>query len=101
VTARPFPLVATVAVVDWVGDRPDRHAFLAGCLARHQRGDWGDLDHHDWTLNDRAVACHAGRILSSYIVAAELHPPDAHLWIITDNVADPHSFTTLLWPSDY
>jgi hypothetical protein len=101
VTTLLFPLVATVAIVDWAGDHPDRHAFLARCLARHLRGDWGDLDRHDWALNDRAVVCHIGRLLSSYLAPVELDPPDAHLWIITDDLADPHTVTTLLWPSHY
>lgn len=100
-TTRHFPLVATAAVVDWAGDHPDRHAFLARCLARHLRSDWGDLDHRDWALNDQAVGCQAGRLLSSYTAPAELDPPDSRLWIITDDLADPATVTTILWPSDY
>lgn len=100
-TTLPFPLVTTAAIVDWAGDHPDRHAFLAGCLARHLRGDWGDLDRHDWALNEQAVACHAGRLLSSYTVPAELDSPDGRLWFITDHLSDPAMVTTILWPSDY
>ena len=34
-------------------------------LGRHRSGDWGDLDRHDWAVNDRA-AREGGRVLSAY-----------------------------------
>ncbi len=100
-SARPFQLVATAHVTAWTSDSPDRHRFVAECLARHLRGDWGDLDPHDWALNDRALACTAGRLLSAYPVPTDMAPVDARLWIITDDLDDPDTVTTILWPSDY
>lgn len=97
----PIHIVATARVVDWAGDQPNWHAFLTTCISRHHRRDWGDLDHHDWELNDRAVACRSGRLLSAYVVPPELDPVDAQLWIITDDIEGPDTITTLLWPTDY
>jgi hypothetical protein len=93
--------VVTRGIADWVTDRADRGAFVAGCLARHHRGDWGDLDSDDWALNDRAVAMRAGRLLSAYSAPGELDPIDHRVWIITDDLNDPDTVTTILWPSEY
>jgi hypothetical protein len=96
-------LVATAGVVSWAGDDPARHSWLFGCVDRHVAGDWGDLDRHDVQVNDRAVQQRVGRVLSAYPLPAELvgTNPDSTLWIITDDVGDPASPTTLLWPSEY
>jgi hypothetical protein len=94
-------IVATDRIMHWAGDHPDRTTLLADCLARHIRHDWGEVDQHDWQLNDRAIACRAGRTLSAYTIPAALHPPDQHLWIITDDLDSTQPTTTLLWPSDY
>ena len=87
-----FPLgdmVATPAALDAlsrVGIAPDQ------LLARHVRGDWGDLDAHDRQMNDLALSA-GERLLSSFSL------PDAtDIWIITE--AD-RSATTLLLPGDY
>jgi hypothetical protein len=61
-------------------------------LARHARGDWGEVDAEDWALNDRAVGAKA-RILSAYRI-----PDGPTVWIITE--AD-RSATTILLPEDY
>jgi hypothetical protein len=61
-------------------------------LARHARGDWGDLDHADCVLNDQAVT-HGGRVLS-----ARRSPTGTLFWIITE--AD-RSVTTVLLPEEY
>ena len=98
---RLSPHVATSRIVGWASDQPERHAFVLDCLARHHRHDWGDLDPHDWDLNDRAVGCQSGRVLSTYVVPAELAPLDASLWIITDDLESADAPTTILGPSDY
>ncbi|MEJ7816068.1 MAG: hypothetical protein WKF53_12915 [Rubrobacter sp.] len=90
-----FPLgriVATtsaLAALDAYGASPGR------LLARHQRGDWGDLDAYDRRENELSVR-HGYRILSSY----EINPRGASLkvWIITE--AD-RSSTCLLLPEEY
>ncbi|MFM7537152.1 MAG: type I restriction endonuclease subunit M [Acidimicrobiales bacterium] len=94
-------LVATTRIIDWAHHHHDRNTFLATCLARHLRRDWGELDTDDWELNDRAIACRSGRLLSAYPVPTELDPHDTTIWVITDNLDDPHTPTTILWPSDY
>lgn len=61
-------------------------------LARHARGDWGDLDDEDAEANQRAVL-YGGRIFSVYDLTAT-----DRIYIITE--AD-RSSTTLLLPSEY
>lgn len=61
-------------------------------LARHIRGDWGDLDAHDKQENERALEG-GGRLLSAYDL-----PGGETVWAITE--AD-RSATTLLLPEDY
>jgi hypothetical protein len=60
-------------------------------LARHQRGDWGDVPPEDARENDFSVL-NGLRILSSYRVG------DEKLWVITE--AD-RSVTTILRPDEY
>ena len=61
-------------------------------LARHARGDWGDLCHEDSKQNDDAIAT-GGRVLSAY-----RSPSGTRFWIITE--AD-RSSTTVLLPEEY
>ncbi len=61
-------------------------------LARHLRGDWGDVDAADAQANDHAVK-QGGRLLSAYTLKT-----GENLWIITE--AD-RSSTRLLLPTDY
>ncbi|HEX2973115.1 MAG TPA: hypothetical protein VHP11_12335 [Tepidisphaeraceae bacterium] len=68
------------------GDEP------AVFLARHVRGDWGNVGGEDWALNDRAVV-EGSRILSTYTTAKQ-----ERLWIITE--AD-RSITCILLPDEY
>jgi hypothetical protein len=67
-------------------------------LARHARGDWGDLDEEDRQSNDDAIKTGA-RIFSAY------HLPDGtKLWLITDaEIDDEHhrQCSTFLLPSEY
>lgn len=60
-------------------------------LARHQSGDWGEVDAADWQANEQAIV-HGWRLLSAYVVG------DARVWVITE--AD-RSATTLLLPEEY
>ncbi len=61
-------------------------------LARHLRGDWGDVDEEDRRTNDQSLK-HGARLLSVYHAAN-----GTKFWIITE--AD-RSATTILLPSDY
>ena len=70
----------------------------ADFLARHQRGDWGDVPADDATLNDEAVAHEGdadrqGRVLSAYVTRA-----GDRLWVVTEW---DRSVSTLLLPSEY
>jgi len=61
-------------------------------LGRHARGDWGDLDKHDWQANERALK-EGTRLFSAY------HANDGtKFWIITEW---DRSVTTVLLPEDY
>ena len=67
-------------------------------LARHSRGDWGELCDEDKAANDAALKSGA-RILSAYTL-----PDETKLWIITDAEIDEQHHrqaTTLLLPEDY
>jgi hypothetical protein len=62
-------------------------------LARHESGDWGNLDAEDRRANDRALM-EGTRIFSSYA----LGDTGERVWIITE--AD-RSYTTVLRPDEY
>jgi hypothetical protein len=95
--------VVTCAVLDWADVEPARMAWLADCLARHLTADWGDLDAEDRALNDRTLLAGRGRAMSSYRLPAELAgtTSETNVWVITDDLDDPDTATTVLWPSDY
>ncbi len=61
-------------------------------LARHLRGDWGDVDEADAQANDHALTVD-GRVLSAYTLKS-----GQRLWLITE--AD-RSSTCLLLPDEY
>jgi hypothetical protein len=61
-------------------------------LARHQRGDWGDLCQEDRRENEFSLK-HGFRLLSAYLTAKGVK-----LWVITE--AD-RSATTILLPEEY
>jgi len=61
-------------------------------LARHVRGDWGDLERTDKNLNTRAVKT-GDRIFSAYHTSKGVK-----LWVITE--AD-RSSTCVLLPEEY
>ena len=63
-----------------------------GLLARHQAGDWGDLDEEDKQENEFSVK-RALRIFSAYTLSTGVK-----VWVITE--AD-RSQTTILLPSEY
>ena len=61
-------------------------------LTRHLRGDWGNLDTHDWKENEYSLQ-QGFRLLSAYSLQDE-----TRFWIITE--AD-RSATTILLPAEY
>ena len=67
-------------------------------LARHCRGDWGDLDEDDKQANNAALQTGA-RLLSAYRL-----PDGTKIWLITDaEISDDHArqATTFLLPDEY
>lgn len=100
--AHPSCVVMTAQLARWADEHPARLAWIIECLARHNAGDWGDVDQVDAAINDASIAQRAGRVLSRYVVpTALLDEADDAIWIITDDLADSDSTTTILWPSDY
>ena len=99
-------IVATSALVNWAAGNHARCAWLTDCLTRHAADDWGDLDDEDRATNAAAIRSQDGRVMSVYPVPAELRRPAdgawrSVLWVITDDLEDPDTFTTVLWPSEY
>ncbi len=67
-------------------------------LARHVRGDWGELCDEDKQANDAAIQTGA-RIMSAYTL-----PDNEKLWLITDAEIDGQHHrqaTTFLLPDEY
>lgn len=87
-----FPLGQTLATpgaleaLNQAGQSPDEF------LARHERGDWGDLCDEDRAENELSLK-EGFRLLSAY----ELNT-GAKVWVITE--AD-RSATTILLPEEY
>jgi hypothetical protein len=79
-------LVATQNALDTI---PNDSIMAA--LARHVRGEWGELDPEDLASNEQALKT-SGRLFSQYFSG------DQKFWIITE--AD-RSATTVLLPEDY
>ena len=66
-------------------------------VARHVRGDWGDLSDDSKLQNEEHLA-NGGRLLSSYNVSLANSPEVEKIWVITEH---DRSVTTILLPSDY
>jgi hypothetical protein len=65
---------------------------LFAYLARHARGDWGEVGEEDWLLNDRALVG-GTRLLSAYRLS-----DGTKTWIITEA---GRSVTTVMLPEEY
>jgi hypothetical protein len=84
-------VVVTGGVNDRVADNEDFAKFVWDSLQRHNRGDWGNLDHEDTQANTQALVDNT-RLLSAYGEGED------KIWIITE--AD-RSSTTVLFPGEY
>jgi hypothetical protein len=88
-----FPLgriVATPGALAAIGISGDD---LSTYLARHQSGDWADVDAHDRRENNRALE-QGLRLMSVYTLSIT----GAKIWVITE--AD-RSSTCILLPEEY
>lgn len=94
----PFPLgclyitPGAQALLAPGGCRGASDIVLRDALARHMRGDWGEVCDSDWEENDFSLE-HGCRILSAYSTKCGVQ-----FWIITE--AD-RSATTVLLPEEY
>ena len=66
--------------------------LITSYVAKHQAGEWGQLDRHDIRANEQALK-QGTRLLSAYQLR-----DDTKIWIITE--AD-RSSTTVLLPEEY
>ena len=80
-------IVATPGVIDKVPN-----STWVTALARHAKGDWGNMPPEDVAANNQALQ-DVGRLMSSYLT-----PEGTEFWIITE--AD-RSVTTILLPEEY
>jgi hypothetical protein len=89
-------VVATPAALELLANHNENPATF---LARHQAGDFGDLDPHDVRTQNAALKAEAKdaeaaqRMISSYTLG-----DGERLWIITEW---DRSVTTLLLPNEY
>jgi len=87
-----FPVGRTVATPGALTLLDHAGINASALLARHQKGDFGDIDEADRVANANAIRHHA-RIFSAYILGRGIR-----IWVITE--AD-RSVTTLLLPEEY
>jgi len=83
-------LVATPGALAAIGVSGDD---LSSYLARHQSGDWGDIDAHDRRENQLSLE-QGFRLMSVYTLSIT----GVKIWVITE--AD-HSSTCILLPEEY
>jgi hypothetical protein len=86
-------LLVVISAVFLVLHRVNPEVNLLELLARHSKGDWGDVCEEDAALNDEAVI-EGSRVLSAYT----LPKTGERVWIITE--AD-RSSTCALRPDEY
>lgn len=86
-----FPLGDVVATPGALALMKRHGANARDFLSRHQKGDWGDVEQEDTTMNDNAVN-NGERTFSAYALGNE------RIWIITER---DRSVTTILLPEDY
>lgn len=104
----PENIGLTPGALDFAGLSDEHARFVADAIARHLRGDWGDIDDEDRAANDWALLA-GGRVLSAYRVPESL-ADDARaaghggygdgpvLWVHTDG---NRVETLAMWPDEY
>ena len=71
--------------------------IIRDCLARHMRGDWGDLEEDDRRMNDESLVNErSGRLTDSLFSSYKTEFGD--IYIITEI---DRSATTVLLPEEY
>lgn len=90
-----FPLGQLAATPGALELLEQHRVNLFDLLARHVRGDWGDICQEDAFANDQALI-HGGRLLSSYTL--ETGNTDSRVWLLSEH---DRSATTAIMPSEY
>jgi hypothetical protein len=90
IAIRKFPLGRIVATPNALAHVSEME--MGQSLARHESGDWGDVDPEDRGLNDQALV-EGSRLFSVYHTTGNVK-----FWIITEW---DRSATTVLLPADY
>ena len=85
----------TNGVVQLIGDGVITKNEVMRCLSRHQRGDYGDTDPHDASINERNLDYNCGTVHSSYNINGNT------IWIITSLGDVETTYSTLLLPNEY
>lgn len=99
-SGRPLFTLGRIAVTPAAMEVLDAFCFSPlKLLARHARGDWGDVDGEDQEVNHRALVL-GMRLLSAYTLrrVVDGQARTQKVWVITE--AD-RSVTTVLLPDDY
>jgi len=91
----------TAAVPDWAAVDERRHVLDRRVSRPPPSTRLGRCHRDDWAMNDRAASVRAGRLLSAYTATGELGAVDGELWIVTDDLEDPDTLTTILWSCEY
>ena len=90
-------VATTRAIYSVMLDSPRFSAFVADCIGRHARKDWGDLDDDDKRANELDLAT-GGHIFSAYNIPASCpETRDGKIWIETG--AD-RAHTVVMFPSE-
>jgi len=84
------PVDVDSSVREWVDTET-----LQRLVARHRRGDWGEVDARDARANVRAAYLQQGRLRSVYAIARDLQ-----VWVITTNLGSDSLHTLVLIPED-
>jgi hypothetical protein len=102
-SGRGVRVVVTRAVYEWAEHEAERQAWVAGCLRRHVAADWVDLD----VKIGRPTTTPCGTAAAGCCrptVCLPISPARAPIprsGVITDDLEDRDTATTILWPNDY
>ncbi len=101
-TFKPFTLGRCVSTPGALGVLERAQVSPLDLLARHLRGDWGEIDPDDYGLNEQATMGGA-RIFSVYKLPAGAEGSSATVWVITDGDDEDgvRHATTILLPEEY
>jgi hypothetical protein len=91
---QPGQVVATPGALAVLSESGQSPAF---CLAKHLRGDWGEVDEEDKKRNDQALL-DGSRLLSAYQTLKGVK-----IWIITEAAGHDgnRASTCILLPDEY